>query len=164
MGEAQQHFCDSAQGGQHAQSDILMPVEPTGSYSEPLPRYTVELRSHGGGQRYLLAVSVAAVLCYVSSLSVALTAFVLVVLPPVLQHWWRPSDSIWDQVVEEHAAEIAEVERETARFLGQRRFLAMTSVMGLLVRALPLQWCDEVVAISRKTGLSVGCLVALGLY
>merc|ERR1711959_617350 len=99
-----------AQGGQHAQSDILMPVEPTGSYSEPLFRYTVELRSHGGGQRYLLAVSVAAVLCYVSSLSVALTAFVLVVLPPVLQHWWRPSDSIWDQVVEEHAAEIAEVE------------------------------------------------------
>ena len=133
------------------------------AYAPPLmTKYTISLDSApaGGGTRYLLALMLTAMLCYGVALPMqsVVVPLLMIFLPLALQHCGRSHRSMWDQVVIDHAKQIAQVERETERFMGHRRFTLLTTAMGVLVRALPMRWCDEVCAMSRQTGVSIGCL------
>ena len=134
------------------------------TYGAPLTSYTVSLdqdsKRISPRQRYLRSLVGVLVFIYIISSSVGwpVLAPLMLFMPLLVQHYARTELTMWDEVLRDHVTQIAQIEHSTRRFMGSTKFGFLTIVMGILVRALPLRWCDEVCAISAKTGVSIGCL------
>jgi len=134
-------------------------------YNEALKQYQVELLCQKNTHAvwplslsFLFALAAFSLQSRSLWFSVPISALVFGCSWIVLLDWHRPPNTMWDEIVRDHADQIRGVETSVARFLGKRYFWFVTTLMECMLRVLPLQWCDEVVGIARQTGVSIGCL------